>query len=319
MIAMKRSLILFLLGVSLCAAFIDAQTVPVTAIIDNRSVDVEHTAKLLESKLNSALTDAGAHSESDRGLYLVGELTPITEDVVDTGMKKMVIRRYVLSLRIEQPMLDMRFGLLEIPLEASGADSMKASMEAARKFNPASSVVQNFIVGSMRKADNYFIDNIDNIIDKADMLAKSGDYDAGIALLWGCPNITSIHSKVYAALSRLYVCKQNKECANLLTKARSAYDMKNYEEAASYINEIDAESNCAQDASTLSKLIGQEIRQAEKEAQIRADKEKELQFQALENKNKRAYELERKRISAIENVATSYLNRSRSVYHYYVW
>lgn len=297
---------------------LNAQVVPVTAIVDNRSVDVEHTAKILSMKLNSALTDAGAHGESERGLYLVGELVPTGEDMVDTGMKKIIIRTYNLSLRMEQPMLDMQFGSLIIPLEGSGVNDTKAAVDAIKKFNPASSTTQNFIVETMQKANDYFVDNIDNIIDKAYVLAKNDDYDAGMALLWGCPNFSSIHSKVYAAMDHLYVQKQNKECTNLMVNARTAYSLKKYEEAMSYINEIDVESNCAREAEKLAKTIGQEIRQAEIDEQRRKDLELERQFQSAENERERKYELSKRRISAIENIASTFLQSKYAKFNYHI-
>lgn len=296
-----------------------AQTVPVAAVVDNRSIEIGHTAKLLETKLNSALTSAGAHSEKERGLYMVAELLPTSEDVVDTGMKKIKIRGYNLSLRVEYPMLDMCFGSLSLPLEGSGTDDTKAAIAAIRTFDPTSSTTQNFIAESMRKADSYFVGNIDNIIDKADMLAKSGDYDAGLALLWGCPNLPSIHSKVYGAMERLFLLKQSNECSNLIAEARAAYALKNYDEAISLLNGIDAESSCAAESMKLAQKIGDEIRADEKARQAREDAERERQFQIEENQRERKADMERRRISAIENVAVAYLKNHRAHYHYYVW
>ena len=316
---MSKRMFLASCALYLITGFLRAQNVPVTAVVDTGSVDVEHTAKLLYSKLNSAITQSGTHSESERGLYLVGELIPTGEDVVDTGMKKIIIRRYDLSLSIEQPMLDMQFGSLEIPLEGSGTTDAKVALDAIRKFNPESSSTQNLILESMKKADDYFINNVDNIIDKANMLGKSGDYDAGIALLWGCPNLPSIHAKVYNALEHLYLLKQNKDCANLFANANTAYSLKQYDEAISLLNQIDVESVCASEAKALAQKIGQEIRTAEEVERQREDKEQERQFQSEENQREREYKLERKRISAIESVATSYLNSHRSVFHYYSW
>lgn len=319
MIIMNKRLLILISILSLFTGLAHSQGIPVAAIVDNRSVNVEHTAKLLQAKLNSALTYADVHSENERGLYLVGELVPTGEDVVDTGMKKIQIREYNLLLRIEQPLLDMMFGSMEIPLKGSGATNAKAAIDAIRKFSPTSSGIQSFIVGATHKADNYFVDNIDNIIDRAKMLAKSGDYDAGLALLWACPNISSIHSKVYSAMEQLYLSKQNKECADLITNAQTAYSLKRYEEAAALINEVDSESVCAEEATALAKQIGSEIRQTELREQQREDKERERQYQSMERERERDYKLERRRISAIENVATAYIKNRRNIYHYYVW
>lgn len=288
--------------------FVQAQNVPVAAIVDNRSVDLNHIAKSLNSKLDNAIVTAGVHSENERGLYLVGTLIPNGEDVVDTGMKKLTVRTYTLSLRIEQPLLDIRFGSIEIPLEGSGKSSIQASMDAVRKFNPSASDVQNFIKSSINNADIYFVDNINNIIDKANMLAKSGDYEAGIALLWGCPNIPTIHTNVYEALGNLYEAMQKNDCSTLLACARSAYSLKQYEKAAILLSDIKPESVCIEEAKALSSKIAQEIRQEEKDLRILDENERERQAK-----------LEAKRISAVENIANAYLSNHKTTYHYHIW
>jgi len=302
----------------MAVGMIKGQDVPVAAVVDNRSIEVEHIAKILMSKLNTAITTAGVHSEGERGLYLAGELIPTEEDYVDTGMKKLIIRGYNLSLRIEQPMLGLQFGAVEIPLEGSGVSSTKAAIDAVRKFNPSASLTQNFISSSIKKADSYYSENIGSIIDKAKMLAKGGDYDAGIALLWGCPNLPSIHEEVYKAMTELYMAKQNKECSNLLARAHSAYSLKKYAEAEEYIKAIDTDSSCAGEARKLSERIGGEVRQEEKERQKRIDRENERRFQSAEDERSRRFQLEKRRIAAIENVAKSYFDGQRNAYHYYI-
>lgn len=295
------------------------QDLPIIAVIDNRSVDVSHIAKSLDARLNTALKSAGIHSEGEEGLYLVGELIPVSEETVETGMRKIKIKNYELSLRLEQPQLNLQFGQTVIPLKGSGLDSTKAAMDAIQHLNPSASGLQGFISDAVQKAHQYYTTHIDAIIDKANMLSKSGQYDEAIALLWACPNSTTIHHQVYQALEKIYSAKQNYECSMIMKQAESAYALKKYDEMKYLLDSIDSDSPCASAASALAKKAGIEIRNDEKAALAREERERERAYTAAEKDKQREYNLEKQRISAISGIAKEYLRNHRTTYHYYVY
>ncbi|MDE6231556.1 MAG: hypothetical protein K2M37_08060 [Muribaculaceae bacterium] len=295
------------------------QDLPIIAVIDNRSVDVSHIAKSLDARLNTALKSAGIHSEGEEGLYLVGELIPISEETVETGMRKIKIKNFELSLRLEQPHLNLQFGQTVIPLKGSGLDSTKAAMDAIQHLNPSASGLQEFISDAVQKAHNYYTSHIDAIIDKANMLRKSGQYDEAIALLWACPNSTTIHHQVYEALEKIYSAKQNYECSMIMKQAESAYALKKYDEMKHLLDSIDSDSPCASNASALAKKAGIEIRNDEKAALAREERERARAYTAAEKDKQREYNLEKQRLSAISEIAKEYLRNHRTTYHYYVY
>ena len=295
------------------------QNLPIIAVTDNRSVDVSHIAKSLDARLNTALQSAGIHSEGEEGLYLVGELIPISEETVETGMRKIKIKNFELSLRLEQPQLNLQFGQTVIPLKGSGFDSTKAAMDAIQHLNPSAFELQGFILDAAQKAHDYYILHIDAIIDKANMLSKSGQYDEAIALLWACPNITAIHHQVYNALEKIYSAKQNYECSMIMKQAESAYALKRYDEMKYLLDLLDSDSPCASTALALARKAGVEIRNDEKAALECEERERERAYAATENDKQREYNLEKQRISAITGIAKEYLRNHRTIYHYYVY
>lgn len=299
--------------------FIYGQDLPVIAVIDNRSVDISHIAKSLDSRLNTALKTAGIHSEGEEGLYLVGELIPVSEEIVETGMRKITIKNFDLSLRLEQPQLNLQFGQTVIPLKGSGFDSTKAAMNAIQNLNPTASRLQDFISEAIKKAQEYYTSHIDAIIDKAYILSQSGQYDEAIALLWACPNSTSIHLKVYQALDKIYVTKQNHDCAMIMKQAENAYALKRYDEMKRLLDSIDSDSQCATSASALAKKAGLEIRNDEKAALTKEERERERAYASVEKEKERKYNLEKQRMSAISSIAKEYLRNQHSIYHYYVY
>ena len=293
------------------------QGLPIMAVVDNRSIDVSQIAKSLYARLNTALHTAGVHSEGGEGLYLVGELIPVSEETVETGMKKIVIKNFELSLRLEHPQLDLKFGHTIIPLKGSGLTSTKAAMDAIQHLNPSASSIQNFITTSATKAHEYYLTHIDAIIDKANVLSKSGEYDEAIALLWACPNTTAIHLKVYQALEKIYSARQNHECSMIMKQAESAYALKKYDEMKQLLDMIDTNSDCAASASELAKKAGIEIRDDEKAALAREERERERAYTSAEKDKQREYNLEKQRISAISDIAKEYLRNHHTTYHYY--
>lgn len=300
--------IIFFFILSITENQLYSQDLPIMAVVDNNSVNISHIAKSLDSKLNSAIQAAGLHSEGEEGLYFVGHLIPISDETVETGMRKIYIKNFELSLRLENPQLGHKFGSLVIPLKGFGFDSIKATIDAIKSFNPTTINIQNFITASARKAQEYYKTNIDGIIDRANTLTKSGQYDAAIALLWACPNNTSIHNKVYKSLEKIYLAKQNHNCSMLLKMAENAYAQKNFSEMAKLIEAIDADSPCASQAASLAKKAAIEIRKDDREQSQREEREKE-----------RAYSLEEKRIDAISRIAKEYLKVHKVTYHYFSW
>ena len=82
--------------------------------------------------------------------------------------------------------------------------------------------------------------HIDAIIDKANVLSRASQYDEDIALLWACPNSTAIHVKVYDALKKIYLAKEEHHCSMLMKQAESAYALKNYDEMKRILDSIAA-------------------------------------------------------------------------------
>lgn len=307
------------LVMSVSAGLAYSQDLPVIAVVDNRSVDINHIAKSLDARLNTALKSAGIHSEGEEGLYLVGELIPVSEETVETGMRKIIKKEFELSLRLEQPQLDIQFGQTVVALKGSGFDSAKAAMDAVRKLNPSAPALQEFISESVAKAHEYYSTHIDAIIDKANTLSQSGQYDEAIALLWACPNSTSIHHKVYQTLDKIYLAKRNHDCEMIMKQAESAYALKRYDEMKRLLDSIDSDSRCAAAATALAKKAGIEIRNDEAAALEREERETERAYAAAEKDKQRQYNLEKQRISAISGIAKEYLRNRRTVYHYYIY
>ena len=314
---MSAKKILLLLTLMVNLSFLNAMGngIPVLGVVDTRSINAEHIGKFLWSKLNKAITDCGAQSE-EGGLILVAELVPVSKETVETGMRKIQLHTYSLHLRMEQPFYKQQFGVLDIDLKGSGYDVEKAAMDAVRNFNQSETSVENFIRKSISSANDYYQNNINRLIQEADLIAKGGQYDEAIAMLWALPKNTDYSPKINTQLEKVYLMKQNHDCGALLAKAKSAYAIKNYTQALEWISQIDSYSNCHTEALQLTSRIAKEIRIEDKEELARQERSEQRYYKAMDKESERAAKLEGQRISAIAGVAKAYFNSHKSVYHY---
>ena len=309
-----RIISLFL--ILLTTGIANAAGLPVSVAVENNGVASENAATILKSKLESALTDAGIHSEDYAGLFMIAKLSLESEQTVEGGMRKLKMSRYELSLSLEQPVLAHRFATTSITLTGSGTDGNKALMDAIRKLNPSSSVLSSFITSSNRQAEDYYTSNQDAIIAKAMTLGINKEYDAAIALLWALPYNPSTYERVTSAVKELYTKMQREECSSMLAKARTAYSLKHFEEAAEWIASIDPSSECGAEASKLASRIGTEFRNDEKERQRRIDEAAMRESMMEDRERQRQHELKKKGIEASADVAKAYYrSRLRTVYY----
>lgn len=87
------------------------------------------------------------------------------------------------------------------------------------------------------------------------MLTATQQYGEALMLLRTYPESLSGYNKVAEEIIKVFNEYQRKNCSETLLKARSAFALGNYEEAASLITEIDMLSPCATDAKRLASEI----------------------------------------------------------------
>lgn len=289
---------------------------PVSIVVDAASVPNENASKILISKLETALTDAGIHSESGCGLFLVAKMSCLSEQTVEGGMRKIKAKKYELTLSMVQPIMEHQFGSYSMTLDGAGTDDTKALTDAIRKINPAGSGLFKFITTISNKALDYYSTNLKNILSKAKTLSNNHEYDAAIALLWALPYSEQASPEIHRTLNEIYGKMQREQCSQLLHKARTAFSLKQYEEASQWLAAIDAESECGGEAKALIAKMGNEIRTEEKEQQRRQDAAEKRREQIAERDRARATDLEKHRISSMASVARAYYkSRARTVYY----
>lgn len=312
---MRQSLIiLFILGVFCIGNSAELPNIGVSVVVNCKSVPDQVIAKTLQTKLERALTDAGIPSSDEAGLFLVANIMPISEQVVEGGMRKIRQANYELDLELLHPIIGTKFGTHSLPLKGAGYDKNKTLMDAVRKINSASSSLTEFLHTSIYQASAYYANNFDAILSKARVMSQGRNYDSALTLLWTLPVSPSTSEIVHQQISEIYAKIQREECQSIMQKANNAYALKNYTEAIDWLNAIDLDSPCGEEAKALTSTIGAVIRAEEKEQQMRADERERRIMQMVENENQRRHELDKHKIDAVSSVARAFLGSLRRGY-----
>lgn len=198
-------------------------------------------------------------------------------------------------------------GSVTLPYRGEGYSDDGAKISAIRNINPADERIRFFISKAKERIVEYYSENLNTLLSKARMLTATQQYGEALMLLRTYPESLSGYNKVAEEIIKVFNEYQRKNCSETLQKARSAFALGNYEEAASLITEIDMPSPCATDA----KRLASEIRSS-----VNAEQNAAMELYKYEQST--AADLEKRRIEAVENIAQAYL-QSRTDYVYVLY
>ena len=312
---MKNFIMFGLIYLSFSLSIYSNDIIPgVNPLVDNTHISDLSVSKVLLNKIEKSLTESGINPADDSGLFLTITLIPMDEKTVEGGMRKIKMNTYELSLQLLHPILGNKFGTYTLSLEGQGYDQRKAMLNAINNINPVSSSLTSFLENVTRKAADFYSNNLNVIIDKANTLSKDKRYDEAIALLWSLPVNNSNSDAIYGSLMEIYTKMQTESCQGILQKANNAYTLKNYEEALYWLNSLEPESPCKNDALQLTAEINKSFRCDESEKLRREEEKEKRKYQMIENEKQRNHELKTHTIDAIANVASAFFNSKKNLF-----
>ena len=311
---MKKIIALGLLCLSGSLPLFSNDILPgVNPVVDNTHIEDISVGKVLLNKIERSLSEVGINSADDSGLFLAINLIPLEEKTVEGGMRKIKITTYELSLELLHPILGNKFGTFTLTLNGQGYDKRKTMLNAISNLNPSSSSLTAFLEKATRDASNFYAGNLTVILDKAKTLSKDKRYDEAIALLWSLPVNNGNHDAIYGSLIEIYTKMQTESCQGILQKANNAYALKNYEEALYWLNALEPESPCKDEALKLTSAINQSYRYDESEKLRREEEKEKRKYQMIESDKQRSHELKTYTIDAIANVASAFFSSKKSL------
>ena len=312
---MKALKIFGYIYIFICFPVFSSDNLPgVNPLIDNTHIEDPALRKILLNKIEKSLIETGIQAADDSGLFLTITLIPMEEKTVEGGMRKIKITSYELSLELFHPILGNKFGTFTLTIEGNGYDKRKAMLNAINSLNPISSSLTSFLYKSISDAAEFYSNNLNRILDKANTLSKDKQYDEAIALLWSIPVNNNNSEIIYGSIMNIYTKIQTENCQDILQKANNAYALKNYEEALYWLNSLEPESTCKSQALQLTSDINRSYRFDESEKLRREEEKEQRKYQMIENERQRSHELKTHTIDAIANVASAFFSSKKNLF-----
>ena len=260
------------------------------------------------SMLSTKLTSAMSASDIRHADYCPIVLIPTTvisdRQTIEGGMKAINVCEIELNLSVRHIILGTGFAETSIQIKGEGYSEQQAVMSALRKLTASDSRLQKFFADAAIKVADYYATKTQSIINQANTLAVQQKYDAALTLLECYPKDIEDYDKVLKAMEGIYKQYQTNKCNQILQTAKGYIALLEYDAALSLLVSIDTQSSCAPDAQTLIKDI---------ETKIKKEIEKQEAIEKQERENE--FELKKRAISAVENVAKAYCQKQDSYFY----
>lgn len=258
--------------------------------------------RMLATRMKSIAASNGVSSDMN-GTFVMYPTVNITSDqLVEGGLKNFRLVELELSLFVRQLSTGAEFGTCSKTLKGNGRNLTEAVRDAFTHINPKENTFGLFVVEAKSRIADYFTTNRDALIKKAESLASMQHYDEALALLMTYPQTLPGAEAVNQTAVSIYKKYQNAVCSQLLSEARNAIAVQDYETATRTLAQIDSESACHEEAARLSKQIGKEI-----QSQQKAEQEAVMKLAQQE------HDIEVRRINAIKEIATSYFRNQPQI------
>ena len=292
--------IFLLLLILECSCFVHAQTddvymsvaMPIDCTLDS------NTKSILKNKLLQILSTKGVAGTECSAIIIVPEVNITNLNSISGGMRQILSVELGITVTVRNMITNTVFNTIQIASKGEGYSDNEAKRSAINKIDALNTDYSRFIEVTKLKISDYYRNNTEVIITKANTLASQQLFDEALALLSTYPESLPGYTKVSNAMSSIFKKCQTKYCSQILLSAQVAYSKRNYAEAADLISMIDAQSSCAAQAKALLNSIKKEM-----------DKQYN-DIIAMETEKIRSNErIKSAQIKAIKDIATAYFNR----------
>ena len=256
----------------------------------------QNLLKKAEGKLTQILAENGiAASGYNNGLIIEPNIIINSNEIVEGGMQNINITKITFQLLIKQDQTQKIFASISKDLKGTGKTTDIAINNAINSLSSNDSSISNFIEKSKSKINQYYEQNCTSIINKANSLEKTGQYEEALALIMSIPESASCYNIAQNKALETYKNYQKKNCTIIIKQAQASIAEKNYSFALESLTQIDSTSPCNTQSNTLIKSV---------ENKISTEEKKELDI--LMKLHNDAVSLEKTRINAIKDIAAAY-------------
>lgn len=222
--------------------------------------------KNLTNKLKQVVTKNGLGGSPFNTRFIISANVSVMSKDILPGPPPMHAYNLEITLYIGDGIEGTVFASESISVKGVGTNENKAYISALKRISPKNADVQAFVKTGKEKIIQYYKENCDLIIKKANTMADQNQYEQAIFTLTGIPSACEeCYVKAMNAIKPIYQKQIDRDCKQKLQKATGIWngsqDMAAAEEAGAMLASIDPDASCAPQARVLSNKIAAKVKQ----------------------------------------------------------
>tara|TARA_B100000809_G_scaffold141058_1_gene138600 strand:+ start:520 stop:1470 length:951 start_codon:yes stop_codon:yes gene_type:complete len=222
--------------------------------------------KNLTNKLKQVVTKNGLGGSPFNTRFIISANVAVMSKDILPGPPPMHAYNLDITLYIGDGIEGTVFASETISVKGVGTNENKAYISALKRISPKNADIQAFVKTGKEKIIQYYKDNCDLIIKKANTMADQNQYEQAIFTLTGIPSACEeCYVKAMNAIKPIYQKQIDRDCKQKLQKATGIWngsqDMAAAEEAGAMLASIDPDASCAPQARVLSNKIAAKVKQ----------------------------------------------------------
>lgn len=246
---MKKMIFLIIVAVTCLPIFAQSNNICISVAMPRECILDNNTMTILKNKLLSMSASEGVSSMEIGALTMIPEISIINEYLVEGGMRNIYTIELGIVVSIKNIMTGTVFNSLTLYSKGEGYSKSNAMHSAINKIDE--SKFRNFVPEAKKKIIEFYRDNTNVLISKANTLSAQQQYSEAIALLSSYPETLTGYKLVSASIKKIYQQYLTQNCEEVMMAARAEYAKRNFDVAADLAATIIPNCSCFSDAKSL--------------------------------------------------------------------
>lgn len=257
-----------------------------------------NTKTILKNKILQILSKEGVAGTEFGAVVMVPEVCIINSNSIYGGMRQIFSVELGITVTVRNMITNTVFNTIQIFSNGEGYSDVEAKRSAINKIDVLDNRYSEFVKVTKSKIHDYYKNNTDALIAKANTLASQQMFDEALALLSTYPESLPGYANVSNVLISIFKKCQSQYCNQILLSAQAAYSRRDYDDAADLVSMVDAQSSCATQAKVLLNSIKKDM-----------DKQYHDAVEMEKDKIRSDEQIRTAQINAIKDIAIAYFKR----------
>lgn len=284
----------------------------------------EEARQSLENKLSKIVSTYGMASNGlDNRFVITSKIERISRDITQTTPAR-ISQKLKVTIYVGDAVEDKIYAQTDVMVAGIGVTETKSLIQAFSRINANNPDITAMMDKAKANIISYYTDNCPFIIQEAEQLTNSQQYEAAIAKLIAVPNVCAdCYTQCQNRAQSVYNLHINKEGLELIQSARNAWLLhKDYdcaEKALAILSQVNVQAECQSEANKLVEEINAGLRKIE--ASVAAQKKAEWEFRVRQYEDKIEMEktkqadatmLSQQCIDALQNIGVAFGKNQKS-------